>query len=192
MLEIGADERRCEREKRAFFRIEAIEDTMSNDDTPKIITPPNTLKNKVTVGGPGAVDLEALERAEAVIAQLSDNYLEWVQEDLDNIQKAFDDLRKTMNDPKPVLERIFQISHDIKGQGGSFGYQLMTAVGNELCRFVEKLEAVRPWHVEAIKAHIDTMKLVIGKRMTGDGGAAGGALLDGLHMIVEKLMKNSG
>jgi len=40
---------------------------MSDDDV-EIITPPNSLKSKVTVGGPGAVDPQALERAEKAIA----------------------------------------------------------------------------------------------------------------------------
>ena len=34
----------------------------------EIINPPNALKKKVGTGGAGAVDLEALERAEKVIA----------------------------------------------------------------------------------------------------------------------------
>ncbi len=40
------------------------------DDEPKVevITPPDTLKKKVKTGGPGAVDLDTLNRAEAVIA----------------------------------------------------------------------------------------------------------------------------
>ena len=50
---------------------------MSDEDV-QVIKPPNTLSAKVSKGGPGAVDLEAIERAEAVIAGMADNYLEWV------------------------------------------------------------------------------------------------------------------
>ncbi len=41
---------------------------MSDDEEVQVIKPPSTLKAKVGTGGPGAVDLETLERAEAVIA----------------------------------------------------------------------------------------------------------------------------
>ena len=47
----------------------------------EIINPPNALKQKVGTGGAGAVDLEALERAEEVIAGMTGSYLEWVVED---------------------------------------------------------------------------------------------------------------
>jgi hypothetical protein len=48
------------------------------EDKLEIINPPNSLKQKVGTGGPGAVDLEALERAEQVIVGMTDSYLEWV------------------------------------------------------------------------------------------------------------------
>ena len=47
----------------------------------EIINPPNALKKKVGTGGAGAVDLEALERAEKAIAGMTGSYLEWVVED---------------------------------------------------------------------------------------------------------------
>ena len=55
---------------------------MGEENKAQLITPPHSLKDKVGTGGPGAVGPEALERAEQVIANLADNYLEWVQTDL--------------------------------------------------------------------------------------------------------------
>ena len=104
------------------------------DDKPQLITPPNPLKNKVGTGGPGAVDLSTLERAEKVIADLAETYLEWVEQDLVKLHKALQALSSATGDRKAELEAIYQISHDMKGQGGSFGYQLITVVGNQLCR----------------------------------------------------------
>ena len=61
---------------------------MQNDKM-EIINPPNTLKDKVREGGPGAVDLATLERAEKAIADMSDSYLEWVEEDLKRMDVAY-------------------------------------------------------------------------------------------------------
>ncbi len=160
---------------------------MGDDDKPQLITPPNTLKDKVGTGGPGAVDLDVLERAEQVIADLAGNYLEWVEEDLVKIHKALEDLKAAGGDRKAELDRVFQIAHDMKGQGGSFGYQLITVVGNQLCRFIEPLESVGPGEIEVIKLHIDTMSLIIAQRMEGDGGKAGEALLAGLEKVAAKI-----
>jgi len=159
------------------------------DDKLEIINPPNTLKSKVSTGGPGAVDMQALERAEQVIASMADSYLEWVHEDLKKITDAYDVLAKGEGDQKTNLEAVFQVSHDIKGQGGSFGYDLMTALGNELCRLIEKLDhAPGPSEISAVKIHIDAMKLVIQNRMSGDGGKEGKAVLMGIQKVCDKLL----
>ena len=159
---------------------------MAKDDL-EITTPPTNLKSKVREGGPGAVDLETLERAEKVIADMADSYLEWVQEDL----RKIDDCYKAMQAAEPprteAAESLFQIAHDIKGQGGSFGYDLMTMIGNELCRLLEGQKSFGSAEMQAIKVHIDAMKLVIQNNMTGDGGANGKSLLAGIRQVGDKL-----
>ena len=154
----------------------------------KIINPPNTLKSKVKTGGPGSIDMAMIEKAEQVLSSLSDNYLEWVQEDLKNIATTFGELKAGGGDEKQIIDTIFRISHDIKGQGGSFGYNLMTAVGNELCRMIEKMpKPIGPAHIDAIGVHIDTMKLIIAQKLKGDGGQVGTAMLSGLQKVSDKL-----
>ena len=82
---------------------------------------------------------------------------------------------------------IFRVAHEIKGQGGSFGYDLMTLIGNQLCHFVEELAEAGPSEVEVIGLHLDALKLVMAKQMRGDGGRAGQALLQGLEKVVSKV-----
>ncbi len=159
------------------------------DDEMEIINPPNTLKSKVREGGPGAVDLATLERAENVIAEMADSYLEWVQEDLKRIEGAYKKLAEASGERTKEAEEVFQIAHDIKGQGGSFGYDLMTLIANELCRLIERQDGFGPAEVQAVKVHIDAMKLVIQNRMKGDGGANGQALVDGIRQVGDKLNK---
>lgn len=160
------------------------------DDEVNIIKPPDTLKEKIILGGPGAIDLEALERAEAVIASMANNYLEWVEEDLVKIQKATDVLKSTGEENrKALLDPVFHVAHDIKGQGGSFNYNLMTVLGNGLCRFIEKIEKCGQKEIDVIQLYIDTMKIVISKRMSGDGGQEGEKVLKGLDLVAAKILK---
>lgn len=160
---------------------------MAENRSGRLIQPPNPLKAKVGIGGPGAVNPETLERAEQVIANLADNYLEWVESDLVKLQEAFANLTSEPMKQRENLAAVFEICHDIKGQGGSFGYQLMTTIGHQLCQFLEDRESAGPEEVEAVRLHVDALKLVIAKRMKGDGGAEGVALLTGLQKVVTKL-----
>ncbi len=155
-------------------------------EEPFIIQVPNQLKSKVSYG-PGGVDLDAIERAEAVIANLQGNYLEWVQEDLNKIQKFYDQAKAEPDNRPAMMKEIFRISHDIKGQGGSFEYHMMTAIGNHLCRYIEKIGTPSDERLNVIKLHIDAMRLVIAQRMEGDGGKVGDNLLRGLAAVVAKV-----
>ena len=161
-----------------------------NSVTPGIIRPPDTLRSKVKEGGPGAVDLEALERAEAVVAGLANNYLEWVEDDLKVIQERAGALAVGADDWEQAVDKVFQTAHDMKGQGGSFGFELITAIGNNLCRLIDRFDDTVTPQVqnEAIRIHIEAMKLVIGSRMKGDGGDQGTAILEGVQQMVLKLV----
>lgn len=161
---------------------------MAKEDL-EIITPPTSLKSKVREGGPGAVDLETLERAEKVIAGMTDSYLEWVQEDLNRIDECYKSMQDAEPPRKKAADNLFQVAHDIKGQGGSFGYDLMTVIGNELCRLLERHDSFGNAEMQAIKVHIDAMKLVIQNSMTGDGGTNGQALVAGIRQVGDKLNK---
>ena len=53
---------------------------------------------------------------------------------------------------------------------------------------IEKIDTPGPEEVEAIKIHIDSMKLVIGEDMKGQGGTAGEKMLAGLQQVCDKLV----
>lgn len=152
----------------------------------EIINPPNLLKSKVKDGGPGAIDAESLARAEAAIANLKGQYLEWAVKDLEKISIAYEALNLSDGDLATKLNKIYDISHDIKGQGGSFGYDLMTTIGNQLCRLIEYSDPNHATLIEGIGVHIDSMKLVIAQDIKGDGGPTGDKILSGLDLIFKK------
>ena len=157
------------------------------EDKLEVINPPNALKEKVGTDK-GAIDLAAIEKAEEAIASMADSYLDSVVDDLGNIDEAFAKLEAATGDRKEELMGVFQTALVLKGQGGSFGYDLMTTIGNELCRLIEKLDKAGPKEVEAIKLHIDSMKLVISNDIKGDGGDTGKEMLAGLQQVCDKLL----
>jgi hypothetical protein len=162
-------------------------------DSARIIRPNLTLNSKVTVGGPGAVDEAMLEKAEQVIQSMSDDYLKWVKDDLARLAKAFAVLKSAGGqspDTAAQLDAIFAVSHDIKGQGGSFDYQLMTTVGNQLCRFIEALNGkADAAAIEVIELHVNALQAVMAQKLKGDGGAIGKKFLAGLEQVIAKRTK---
>lgn len=160
-----------------------------SDKDHEVIQPPDTLKGKVSFSADG-VDLEMLEKAEQIVAGLQGSYLEWVQEDLKKLQALYDEAKAADTaDRAALFKAIFNVAHDVKGQGGSFGYHLMTAVGNQLCRFLEAAPQAGEGELQVVALHIDAMRLIIAQRMEGEGGRQGEAMLRGLQAVVAKVGK---
>lgn len=157
-----------------------------SEDAPEFISPPSTLKGKAPMTNDG-VDLEALERAEQVIAGLQDSYLDWVQDDLTNLYAAYEKASAEPSQRQVQMEEVFRIAHDVKGQGGSFDYPLMTIIANHLCRFLEHSDEISVSDLQVVKLHIDSMKVVIARRMEGDGGEPGNQLIGGLEAVLAKI-----
>ncbi|CCQ74042.1 Hpt domain-containing protein [Magnetospira sp. QH-2] len=162
---------------------------MSEEAKGEIIQPPNLLKNKVgPPGAGGGVDAATLAKAEMVIADMAEDYLDWVQADLDALQGAYDLLANGNDEEKTnALKSIFGVAHDMKGQGGSFNYPLITQVCYQLCRFLEHLETPNEKEMEVIQLHINAVQLIILNQMTGDGGKSGESLVRGLELVLQKV-----
>ena len=69
------------------------------------------------------------------------------------------------------------IAHNLKGQGESFGYPLITAIGQSLLGFLSDLGEADARGVKIALAHVTALRTVLDKDIRGAGGAAGAALV---------------
>ena len=151
----------------------------------------NVLKDKASGGAlapgeKGGIPIEAIQAAEAEFNKMSEDYPDWVQSLIDELS---DNYRRCIDTPEIRHEKvavIHDIAHDMKGQGGTFGYPLITNFGDSLYKCTHKSEEASDNLVELIKAHVDGMKAVISGRVSGDGGEIGQELLVSLDQAVQK------
>jgi chemotaxis protein histidine kinase CheA len=165
---------------------------MTDQNDTIFFTPPNPLRNKVKTEGANVIDLDLLEKAQDVLDSMGDDYLEWVKTDLVKIEYSYEDLVEATEDEKreEFLKEVFSTAHDMKGQGGTFGYDLVTQVANHLCRLIERINASISIKMqnEAIRIHIDALQLIFKNELSGDGGESGIALLQGIETMGAKLV----
>ena len=131
-------------------------------------------------------DEDIMTAAEEALNEMCEEYPDWVMSVIDEL---FEVHRRSVDDGpnrKSYFERINSIAHDMKGQGGTFGYQLITDFAEGLYEFTAKGSGLSDNHVEIVKAHIDAMRVVIRERIEGDGGDIGNELKKGLAASVEK------
>ena len=153
------------------------------DDDVQIIKPLNTLSKVKKASGPGGKNNDLIARADAVVAGMSDNYTEWAQEDLTSMQAAIDAIRNNFADHDDALGRLRTISLDMKGQGGTFGYQLITEIGDSLNKFVLGLSQAKELDVKVIESHMEAMKVVMAREIRDGGGPVARELLKELHRL---------
>ena len=108
------------------------------------------------------------------------NKLEAMTASYTNVQEQVAAIRaveKEGEERRKHFKHIGGIAHELKGQGGTFGYPLISVFGKSLNELCEK-EGGSPTdnQLEIVKAHIDVMKAVIKDRVSGDGGDLGDAL----------------
>jgi len=156
---------------------------MSDDDGARVFTPPNLLRAKVgNKSGPNLDQIVA--KAEAALTGLQDDYEVWIRDDLKTLRDAVASLRQEV-DPT-VLERVKILSHEIKGQGATYGYPLLTTVGHLLYGFIDRDADVAARHLDLIDAHVDFMALVLSEKIDDQGGLQAQGILAGLEDAAKK------
>ncbi len=129
-----------------------------------------------------------LRRAEAVISNLAETYPDVAARDVERLETAVEALEADPPGYAKHLARIFEISHDMKGQGASFGYPMITEVGNLLCRFVERLDGPPDEEqMMVVKIHVGTLRVVVTDGIRTTEGEVAETLLGGLQLVNRKV-----
>lgn len=125
------------------------------------------------------------DKAMAVLNDLAKEYESWVKNDMELAQSLFDQAvgLKSTQRTQLMHNEFFRVIHDMKGQGATFDYDLITEVGNHLCRYVEKQKSFNDESLTEVKRHLDWMAKIIKERLTGDGGKKGFQILKEMESL---------
>jgi len=160
---------------------------MADEKAAKKIEPPNECLSKVRIGGPLAVTDDVLEQAQADLPGLSALFFESIEEDIEALDAKLKEMTDDPDSQKEVLDEIARVAHDVTGNGGTLGYDLLTVVGNQLRHFLEN--ATLPLNElgqEVVELHIYALHAIFTQKLSGDGGDIGAELMSGLTRIIEK------
>jgi hypothetical protein len=138
--------------------------TMAKQKPIEVITPPNVLKTKIG-GALPALDQKAIARAEAALAKLSDQFADWINEELNKLLDAW---AKYAAAPGPQTKNeLHRRAHDLKGLAPTYGYPLVGRVCATLCKLTgdEYGEINAP--IVLLKAHVDSVKVMVHTKMMG-------------------------
>jgi hypothetical protein len=149
----------------------------------KIINPPNLLKSKV---GSGGFAMGSLEKAAKVIEGLRGEFEEIAKVEVVKLVAAANAL---VAQPSDLAKRdvVYKIAHELRGQGGSYGYPLVTRFGDQLCRYLDAAAGLDAKSLVVVKATADAIAIVINSKVSGDGGDTGRDLVEMLDKVLAKI-----
>jgi hypothetical protein len=126
----------------------------------------------------------AVASAQAAVAGLSDKYIGWVNDDLKRLDAAIAGVTDGSN--AQALREVYGVAHDIKGQGSTFGYHLITDIGQLLCRYTERAIERKKVDRAVIDAHVEALRTVVDNRIQGPAGELGREIIDALKGVAER------
>jgi chemotaxis protein histidine kinase CheA len=78
--------------------------------------------------------------------------------------------------------KAIELTHSIKGGGGSFGYHLITTIATHADQILKDKQTLTAQDIEILSSHAEALALVCSKKMSGNGGKPGRILLQGLEI----------
>lgn len=159
-----------------------------------LFKPTNYLREKCAGGkiNPlerGEMPTALIEEAEKKLERATLDFTKWAQDYLGRLsdlctQALLEPGRRTQQ-----FVEINQVALELRGQGGTFGYPLISVFGKML--FDSTRDGCREddAQVEIVKAHVDAMRAVLREKIAGDGGEIGNELIKALREGIEKQEK---
>ncbi|WP_374655989.1 hypothetical protein [Dongia sp.] len=130
-----------------------------------------------------------LARAEAAVADLAKSYVGWASADVEKCGGQLATARETVAEARAAaVQELYAVAHNIKGQGTSFGFPLMTRIGNSLCRLTRGKRPFSDNELNVVQSHLDALSLVLAQGIRGDGGALGEKLAQRLEAMVTEIL----
>lgn len=128
-----------------------------------------------------------LAEAEAIIAELSKQYLPWLKRDLNDLSTHVATLRPHQPADE-ALDEIFSVAHNIKGQGGAFGYPLVSEIADMICRLSRGRPVLGELGQESLRKCVEGLRVIADNNIGGDGGQIGAHILAELDALVQSTL----
>ncbi|MEQ9558724.1 MAG: hypothetical protein RIG67_23360 [Rhodospirillales bacterium] len=151
----------------------------------RFLKPQKHISQKVRPGGPSMEQaiLQAVNAADDLIGQ----YQGWAVDDLEALWQSFVETSRAGRADPLRLKQLYDMTHEARGQGGSFGFPLISVVGDSMCKYLEGRPRLKARDLDVVRVHIMAMKAVFRQGLKGHQGALSKELHELLGMFRAKV-----
>lgn len=156
----------------------------------QIIPPRADLKKKavnLSKGFDMRLTPEVVRKLEEVVHKSRDTFTADIAEKLVTMRRLLTESRPEPERQRDLVAQIYDASLEIKGAGGTIGYDLLSQIGKSLNDFVTGLTALDARQQRVVGLHVDALYAVLANRITGRGGIIENAIVEAFGEARRKL-----
>lgn len=142
----------------------------------------NSLKDKVRPTG--SDDMEAIARAEKALEELSVEFDDWLAEEVTRLLAARDSV-KSGGDTSESYDELYRAAHDLKGEGDTFGYPLVTELCGLLCKLIDSAADRSAIPLTLVDNHVDAIHIVMRDKIKDSCHDTARAVIERLGEVVK-------
>lgn len=149
-----------------------------------------SLKDRAVVSGCGhEIDMEAVARAEKALEELPVEFDGWLREEVDRLLAARDQARRDGLTEENFGE-LFRASHDLRGEGDTFGYPLIGEICGLLCELLESTADKSNIPTTLIDNHVDAIQIIMRDGIKDPAHQTSRAVVERLGEVVADLTEH--
>lgn len=148
----------------------------------QVIETPAMLQAKVGTGR--GMNMKLLRQAEDAVEELKEEYEARLCEEVAGLALHYGKMKRA---GEWDLAHLYNLSHEMRCEGGTYDYPLISSFADTLCKFIEAQDEVLDVTGEqVVEAHIKALQAVAAGAVKGDGGDVGRSLAAGLDDMVAR------
>ncbi len=155
----------------------------------EVITPENKLRKVVSAKPLQPGEDDPIARAEKALADLSSEFSSWMNAECERLDQA----RRAIaagGFTAANKDAIFHAAHDIKGEAATFGYPLVAAAADSLCRLIEHTPNVTRIPVKLVDQHVNAVRAIHREYAHSDAKALATTLTKRLREVTDEFLKH--
>ena len=173
--------------------VEAMIEQRPTDGLIRYYRPTNQLKMRAGGTKPeedALFTLSAMDNASRAVEQSKQAYLDNTRDYLESLSAILHEAEHRA-DRRNHFQRINSLARQLGIQGDTFGYPLVTIIGNSLSRFTAGDAHKDDSAMDLVKAHLDSVNVILRNQIAGDGGAVGKELVSQLQAAIRKITERA-
>ena len=152
---------------------------------------PRALRRKV---GPDLnANIATIVKIQKELDDWNDDFVKWTNEYISQINRRLVAARaKDVSNRRVDFNEINRVSHELRGQGGIFGYPLVSAVAKSLFELTKDTLDRSDDCLQLIQDHVGTLRAVLRDEVRGDGGQVGIEIVKAMRQANAKFLREQG